>query len=48
MGASVREIDRTYRHLVRDSDDAIRAPPDARAAPRTAAAARLMPRRQGS
>jgi integrase len=25
MGASVKEIDRTYGHLVRDSEDAIRA-----------------------
>lgn len=31
MGASVREIDRTYGHLVRDSEDAIRARLDARA-----------------
>jgi integrase len=33
MGASVREIDRTYGHLVRDSEDAIRALLDARSAP---------------
>jgi integrase len=32
MGASVKEIDRTYGHLVRDSADAIRARLDARAA----------------
>ena len=31
MGASVREIDRTYGHLVRDSEDAIRARLEARA-----------------
>jgi integrase len=31
LGASVREIDRTYGHLVRDSEDAIRARLDARA-----------------
>jgi integrase len=30
MGASVKEIDRTYGHLVRDSEDAIRARLDAR------------------
>jgi integrase len=30
MGASVREIDRTYGHLVRDSEDTIRARLDAR------------------
>jgi integrase len=30
MGASVREIDRTYGHLVRDSEDMIRARLDAR------------------
>jgi integrase len=31
MGASVKEIDRTYGHLARDSEDAIRARLDARA-----------------
>lgn len=31
MGASVREIDRTYGHLVRDSEDAIRGRLEARA-----------------
>lgn len=31
MGASVKEIDRTYGHLVRDSEDAIRARLEARA-----------------
>lgn len=31
MGASVREIDRTYGHLVRDAEDAIRARLEARA-----------------
>jgi integrase len=31
MGCSVREIDRTYGHLVRDSEDAIRARLEARA-----------------
>ena len=31
MGASVREIDRTYGHLARDSEDTIRARLDARA-----------------
>ena len=30
MGASVREIDRTYGPLVRDSEDAIRARLDTR------------------
>jgi hypothetical protein len=30
MGASVKEIDRTYGHLVRDSEEAIRARLDAR------------------
>jgi hypothetical protein len=34
MGASVREIDRTYGHLVRDAEDSIRARLDARAAQR--------------
>ena len=32
MGASVREIDRTYGHLARDAEDSIRARLDARAA----------------
>ena len=32
MGASVKEIDRTYGHLARDSEDAIRARLEARAA----------------
>jgi integrase len=32
MGASVREIDRTYGHLARDTNDSIRARLDARAA----------------
>jgi integrase len=32
IGASVKEIDRTYGHLVRDSEDAIRARLDARGA----------------
>jgi integrase len=31
MGASVKEIDRTYGHLARDSEDSIRARLDARA-----------------
>jgi hypothetical protein len=31
MGASVKEIDRTYGHLVRDSEDTIRARLEARA-----------------
>jgi integrase len=31
MGASVREIDRTYGHLARDSNDSIRARLEARA-----------------
>jgi integrase len=31
MGASVKEIDRTYGHLVRDSEDSIRARLEARA-----------------
>ena len=31
MGARVKEIDRTYGHLARDSEDAIRARLDARA-----------------
>ena len=31
MGASVREIDRTYGHLARDSEDAIRDRLEARA-----------------
>jgi hypothetical protein len=31
MGASVKEIDRTYGHLARDSEDAIRARLEARA-----------------
>lgn len=31
MGASVKEIDRTYGHLVRDSEDAIRTRLEARA-----------------
>ena len=31
MGASVREIDRTYGHLARDSEDTIRARLEARA-----------------
>ena len=31
MGASVKEIDRTYGHLVRDSEEAIRARLEARA-----------------
>ena len=31
MGASVREIDRTYGHLVRDAEDTIRARLNARA-----------------
>jgi hypothetical protein len=30
MGASVKEIDRTYGHLARDSEDAIRARLEAR------------------
>jgi integrase len=34
MGASVKEIDRTYGHLARDSEDAIRRRLEARAAPR--------------
>jgi len=32
MGASVKEVDRTYGHLARDSADAIRARLEARAA----------------
>jgi integrase len=32
MGASVKEIDRTYGHLARDASDSIRARLDARAA----------------
>jgi hypothetical protein len=32
MGTSVRMIDRTYGHLARDSEDAIRAKLEARAA----------------
>ena len=32
MGASVKEIDRTYGHLARDANDSIRARLDARAA----------------
>ena len=34
MGTSVAMIDRTYGHLARDSEDAIRARLDARAAQR--------------
>jgi hypothetical protein len=34
MGASVREIDRTYGHLVKDAEDSIRARLDARSAQR--------------
>jgi hypothetical protein len=30
MGASVKEIDRTYGHLARDAEDTIRARLDAR------------------
>ena len=32
MGASVKEIDRTYGHLAHDSEDAIRARLEARSA----------------
>jgi hypothetical protein len=39
MGTSIAMIDRTYGHLVRDSEDAIRARLDAHAASTTAGTA---------
>jgi integrase len=41
MGASVKEIDRTYGHLARDSEDTIRARLEARASKPTEASVRL-------